>query len=177
MASARPRMLFVSDLTYQANGRRYCDEDIFLSSRLRETFDVAVCHPLDVVALMASFDVVVVRNSGPVVDYLAAYKEFHEVARHSGRLVYNQLEELLDGGLIAQPRVDFRYELSFYFVDHEFHYALHAPRTDQRWALEPYEPMAANLEFAQVTGSDGPFPRRMSPGERPQAAGSASGVG
>jgi hypothetical protein len=211
MASARPRMLFVSDLTYQASGRRYCDEDIFLSSRLRKTFDVAVCHPLDAVALMEGFDVVVVRNSGPVVDYLDAYEEFRNAALTSGRLVYNQLtgkadmlgkryladlsaagypviptvngrgdlarlpdadeyvvkplrgadsaglrfvdreqlEGLRDDGLIAQPKVDFRYEVSFYFVDHEFRYALHAPRTDQRWALERYEPTPADLEFAQ----------------------------
>lgn len=45
MPSARPRVLYVSDLAYPAKGRRYCDEDIFLTSRLREEFDLAVCHP------------------------------------------------------------------------------------------------------------------------------------
>lgn len=32
----RRQVLFVTDLAYQARGRRYCDEDIFLTSRLRE---------------------------------------------------------------------------------------------------------------------------------------------
>lgn len=41
----RPALLLVTDLAYEARGRRYCDEDIFLASRLREEFDVALCHP------------------------------------------------------------------------------------------------------------------------------------
>ena len=48
----RPAILFVTDLGYQARGRRYCDEDIFLTSRLRHDFDLALCHPLEAAALM-----------------------------------------------------------------------------------------------------------------------------
>ena len=207
MSSARPRMLFVSDLTYQARGRRYCDEDIFVSSRLRESFDVAVCHPLDAAALIDGFDVVVVRNSGPAVDHLDAYHEFRDVAVKRDKPVYNQLTgkadmlgkryladlsvagypviptvdgredlarlpeadeyvvkplwgadsaglrfvprehlaELRYDGLIVQPRVDLRYEVSFYFVDNAFLYALYAPQSDDRWMLELYEPTSADL--------------------------------
>ena len=36
----RPRLLYVTDLAYPARGRRYCDEDIFLTSRLRAEFDL-----------------------------------------------------------------------------------------------------------------------------------------
>lgn len=212
MASARPRMLFVTDFTYQARGRRYCDEDLFLSSRLRGSFHVATCHPLDVAALMEDFDVVIVRNSGPAVDYLAEYDEFRDLAVKSDKPVYNQLsgkadmvgkrylvdlsaagypvipttdrredverlpkadeyavkpvrgadsvglrflgreqlDELRYDGLIVQPRIDFEYEVSFYFVDHAFQYALFAPRPQERWLLEPYEPTASDLEFARA---------------------------
>ena len=212
MPSARPRMLFVSDLTYQAAGRRYCDEDIFLSSRLRERFDVAVCNPRDAAALMEAFDVVVVRNSGPVVDYLEAYHEFRDAALKRDKPVHNQLsgkadmlgkryladlslagypviptvdcredlsrlpeadeyvvkplwgadsaglrfvarvdlQHLRHDGLVVQPRVDVGYEVSFYFVDASFRYALYAPHSDRRWVLERYEPTAEDLEFARV---------------------------
>jgi hypothetical protein len=34
VTSARPRVLCVSDLGYDARGRRYCDEDIYLTSPL-----------------------------------------------------------------------------------------------------------------------------------------------
>ncbi|MGW8988431.1 hypothetical protein ACWGRF_00625 [Streptomyces zhihengii] len=208
--AVRPSILFVTELAYQARGRRYCDEDIFLTSRLRGAFDIALCHPLDAAALMASFDAVVVRNSGPVLHYQRQYDAFRAVAAAQGTRVYNPLngrgdmagkQYLLDltaegypviptvdaladlpalpraesyavkpkagadsiglsfvprdrldglayGDILVQPRIDFRYEVSFTYVDSAFQYALHAPDTGRRWVLEPYEPTEADLAFA-----------------------------
>lgn len=208
---ARPSILFVTDLAYQARGRRYCDEDILLTSRLRETFDIAQCHPLDAAALMDAFDAVVVRNSGPVLHYQEEYDAFRAEAAARGTRVYNPLngrgdmagkQYLLDltadgypviptidrpedlhvlpraeryavkpragadsigltfvprdrldglpyGDILVQPGVDFRYEVSFYYVDDAFQYALHAPDPARRWVLEPYEPTGADLAFAR----------------------------
>jgi hypothetical protein len=211
MPSAQPHILFVTDLAYQAQGRRYCDEDIFLASRLREDFRLALCHPLDAVDLMNDFDAVVVRNSGPVLHYQDQYDDFRTRALKNGTRVYNQLtgkadmagkqylidlsaagypviptidrpqdlgrlpqadeyvakpklgadsigleflprERLADltyDNVLVQPRIDFDYEVSFYFIDRTFQYALYAPRPDRRWLLERYEPTAADLDFAQ----------------------------
>ncbi|MET8628056.1 hypothetical protein ABZW30_30680 [Kitasatospora sp. NPDC004669] len=210
MPAAKPRLLLVTDLAYQARGRRYCDEDIRLSAHLREDFDVALCHPLDAVALMDAFDVVLVRNSGPVLNYRTEYEAFRSAALERGTRVYTQLtgradmagkQYLLDlsaagypviptvdraedlarlpvvpeyvvkpklgadsiglrivprdrldavtyDGVLVQPLIRFAYEVSFYFVDDAFQYALHAPDPEQRWRLERYEPTAADLEFA-----------------------------
>ncbi|MFC5907321.1 hypothetical protein [Streptacidiphilus monticola] len=207
----RPRLLLVTDLGYPARGRRYCDEDIFLSGRLRDAFDLALCHPLDAAALMDGFDAVLVRNSGPVLHYREAYADFRARALASGARVYNPLtgrgdmagkQYLLDltesgypviptvdradrlhllpaggryavkpkegadsiglrfvdrdelaaldlDGMLVQPRVDFRYEVSFYFVDDAFQYALHAPDPERRWVLRQYRPSAADLAFAR----------------------------
>jgi hypothetical protein len=207
----RPSVLFVTDLAYEARGRRYCDEDIFLSSRLRNDFDVALCHPLDAAALMDAFDAVVVRNSGPVLHYQKEYDAFRDQAVARGTRVYNPLsgradmagkQYLLDltaaeypviptidrpqdlgrlpeadqyvvkpkagadsiglsfvpqeqlagltyGEILVQPRIDFRYEVSFYYVDDTFQYALNAPDPDRRWVLEPYQPTEADLDFAR----------------------------
>ncbi|MFD5566386.1 ATP-grasp domain-containing protein [Streptomyces cadmiisoli] len=209
--TARPSVLFVTDLAYRARGRRYCDEDIFLTSRLRDEFDLALCNPLDAARLMDGFDAVVVRNSGPVLHYRTEYDAFRERAAALGTLVYNPLsgrgdmagkQYLLDltaagypviptvdraedlgrlpgtgeyavkpkagadsiglsflpadrlpglafGDVLVQPRVDFRYEVSFYYVDDAFQYALYAPDPDRRWVLEPYEPTGADLRFAR----------------------------
>ncbi|MFF9195462.1 hypothetical protein ACF09L_09660 [Streptomyces sp. NPDC014779] len=209
--AARPRLLYVTDLAYPARGRRYCDEDIALTARLRERFDLALCHPRDAAALMDAFDAVVVRNSGPVLHYQEAHEDFRARARAHGTRVYNPLhgrgdmagkqylldltaagypviptvdraadlgrlpearqyavkpkagadsiglefvpyERLADlsyGEVLVQPRIDFRYEVSFYFVDDRFQYALHAPDPERRWVLEPYEPTAADLDFAR----------------------------
>ncbi|MET9788501.1 hypothetical protein [Streptomyces canus] len=207
----RPTLLYVTDLAYQARGRRYCDEDIFLTSRLREDFDLALCHPRDAAALADGFDAVVVRNSGPVLAYQEEYDAFRERALRVGTRVYNPLsgkadmagkqylldltaagypviptvdraEDLdrlpgtdryvvkpklgadsiglrivsadevhdhIDEHVLVQPCVDFAYEVSFYFVDHDFQYALYAPHADRRWALEPYRPTPEDLELAR----------------------------
>ncbi|MFE9133774.1 hypothetical protein [Streptomyces sp. NPDC007355] len=208
---ARPSLLYVTDLAYPARGRRYCDEDIDLTARLRESFDLALCHPRDTTALMDAFDAVVVRNSGPVLGYQEEYDAFRAQALARGTRVYNPLhgrgdmagkrylldltatghpviptadrpedlhrlpeaaayavkpkagadsiglrfvpyEELAGltyGELLVQPRVDFRYEVSFYFVDDLYQYALYAPDPERRWVLEPYEPTEEDLAFAR----------------------------
>lgn len=201
-------LLYVTDLAYPARGRRYCDEDIFLTSRLREHFALALCHPADAEALMPGFDAVIVRNSGPVLHYQEAYDSFRAAALAAGTRVYNPLtgrgdmagkQYLLDltaagypviptvddparlaelpqaasyavkpkqgadsiglhftanptgpvGEVLIQPRIDFAYEVSFYFVDDAFQYALHAPDPARRWELTPYEPTPADLAFAR----------------------------
>ncbi|MER5428149.1 hypothetical protein [Streptomyces sp. NPDC002588] len=211
MPSARPRLLYVTDLAYPARGRRYGDEDVLLASRLRADFDLALCHPLDAAALMDAFDAVVVRNSGPVLGYRREYDAFRDRALRDGVRVYNpltgrgdmagkqylldlsaegfpviptvdrpadlhrlpradryvvkpkagadsiglriagpgELPALADGTVLVQPCVDFAYEVSFYFVDDDFQYALYAPDPERRWRLEPYGPTAADLEFAR----------------------------
>ncbi|MER5964236.1 hypothetical protein [Streptomyces sp. NPDC002057] len=210
---ARPRLLYVTDLAYPARGRRYCDEDIHLTARLRENVDLALCHPRDAEALMDAFDAVVVRNSGPVLGHQKEYEAFRERALAHGTRVYNPLhgrgdmagkQYLLDltaagypviptvdraedlhllpeaaayavkpkagadsigltflpreqlaglaleaGELLVQPRVDFRYEVSFFYVDDLFQYALYAPDPERRWVLEPYEPTGDDLAFAR----------------------------
>ena len=224
----RAKLLYVTDLTYPARGRRYGDEDAYLTRQLRDHFDLAICHPLDAAALMDSFDGVIVRNSGPVLHFQNEYDAFRTAATERGTRVFNQLTgkadmigkqylvELYDagypvipttdsdplslpeatgylvkpklgsdsiglrkvtrdelttlsldgpaldgsalggsadglalGGLLVQPLIDFRYEVSFYFVDRDFQYALYTPNPDHRWELDPYEPTDEDLAFAQ----------------------------
>jgi hypothetical protein len=92
----RPRLLYVTDLAYPARGRRYGDEDVHLTARLREDFDLALCHPRDAAALMDAFDAVVVRNSGPVPAYQEAYDDFRAQALSRGTRVYNPLDGRAD---------------------------------------------------------------------------------
>ncbi|KQU58838.1 hypothetical protein ASG84_13970 [Rhodococcus sp. Leaf278] len=210
MCAPRPCVLFVTDLAYLSKGRRYCDEDIFLSSQLREWVDIALCHPLDARALMDVFDVVVVRNSGPVLGYQDAFDAFTRHARENGTKVFTQLTgkgdqkgkqylvdlcadgfpviptvdnprdisrlpevdtyvvkpkwgadsigmrnigraELTDvePNNLIQPRIDFVYEVSLYFIGRTLQYALYAPDPGRRWELEPYSTSAEDEEFAQ----------------------------
>lgn len=212
MGSTKSRILYVTDFAYEARGRRYCDEDVYLSQRLREDFTVATCHPADAAELMAGFDAVVVRNSGPVANYRPQYDEFRARALAAGTRVFTELSgkgdmagkqhlldlfaagypviptvggpgdadrlpdaaeyvakpirgadsagvriltrdrlaELPDEGFVIQPRIDFRYEMSFYFVDRTLQYTLAADEDPEgRWELSPFDPSREDLEFAQ----------------------------
>ncbi len=87
----RPSLLYLTDPAYEARGRRYGDEDLWLSARLRERFTVALAHPVDAVALMGRFDAVVLRNTGPVVGHLDAYRAFRAAATTRGTRVFTDL--------------------------------------------------------------------------------------
>lgn len=209
--SSRIRVLYVTNPFYEANGREYAGEDRLLSARLGKSFEVRTCLPTEAVDLMSDCDVVVVRNSGPVLTYPEAYAAFRDRATATGKPVYNELtgkadmlgkQYLLDlhaagypviptvgsadrledlppsevyvvkpllgadstglytasaeelaatdpDGVLVQPLVDIVYEVSFYFVDHTFVYALRTPDARRRWELEPYEPAAEDLVFAR----------------------------
>jgi hypothetical protein len=87
----RPALLYLTDPGYEARGRRYGDEDLWLSARLRERFTVALAHPVDAVALMDGFDAVVLRNTGPVSGHLDAYRAFRAAAEARGTRVFTDL--------------------------------------------------------------------------------------
>jgi hypothetical protein len=84
----RLSLLLVTDPLYPAVGRRYGDEDVWLANQLRATFDVASCSPLVAEKLVDRFDLVLVRNTGPVMNYHEVYVSFREHVLRSGtRLV------------------------------------------------------------------------------------------
>lgn len=63
-------------------------------------------------------------------------------------------EELLardipDGSYLIQPAVDLEYEVSFYFINDSFQYAMYAPDKSRRWELIPFSPGGEDLSFAK----------------------------
>lgn len=123
MQPPRPSLLLVTDLHYPAQGRRYGDEDVWLSRELRQHFDVALCSPLDAAALMDPFDLVLVRNSGPVIHHRQAYDAFRTAVAERGTRLVNPLSgrgdmqgkayllELTRAGEPVIPTVDRREDL------------------------------------------------------------------
>ena len=50
---------------------------------------------------------------------------------------------------MVQPFIHFEYEVSFYFIDKDFQYALYAPDKEKRWELKKYIPTEEDLAFAK----------------------------
>ena len=204
-------ILYLTDLYFEAKGRKYYEEDLFLTSRLRSDFEILICHPCDSYKFENAVDLVIFRNAGPVMNYKTYFDAFKSRINSTNILSYNSMQGKADmngkdyliemtregypviptiekpedfyrlphtdqymvklkngadsigmhvvsaaqllnidlDGSIVQPFVDFVYEVSFYFIDEDFQYALYAPDKSKRWDLALYEPTSQDLGFAR----------------------------
>ncbi|ANF95667.1 hypothetical protein [Paenibacillus bovis] len=207
-------LLWVTDLYYEAKGRHYYEEDLFLTSHLRQYFRIILCHPEDTEPFEHTANLIVFRNAGPVAPYQDQYEAFRQRIQAQQLKTYNSLdghadmngksylleltaaqypviptidhlEQLhrlpdskeyiikpFDGAdshgvqrvsadhfqqalaacdqrMLIQPYIPFEYEVSFYYIDHEFQYALYAPDPQQRWKMELYDPQPSDFAFAE----------------------------
>lgn len=207
------KILFITDLYYKANGRNYYEEDLFITSKLVDKFNLVICNPKDMNKFNDNFDLTIFRNAGPVANFPKEYNDFREKIKRSNLNTYNSFdgkgdmngkdylieltnlgypvistvdsinninklpkvdkyvvkpkdgadsigmefvtkEELYekvpkdDFNTLIQPAINFEYEVSFYYIDKEFQYALYAPDKSKRWKLKEYEATTADLEFA-----------------------------
>ncbi len=203
-------ILYLTDLYYKANGRAYHMEDLYITSRLKDHFHVLIAHPQQALPFLHLAELVVFRNTGPVMWYKDYFNRFVTAVSERGIKTFNsfdgkadqkgkdyllqlsaegypviptvenvaQLSELgatahylvkqKDGadsigmqvlsheellhqnpsGLLLQPYLDFVHEVSFYYLNNMFEYALFAPDKKQRWQLQPFEPSANDFAFA-----------------------------
>lgn len=207
------KILFVTDLYYEAKGRLYYEEDLFLTSELRKDFNLVICNPKDMNSFIDDFDLTIFRNAGPVANFKDEYELFRNNVKLKNLKTYNSFngkgdmngkdylieltkknfdviktidtindfsklpevetyvikpkdgadsigmeflskEVLLrrvdknDKNTLIQPLINFEYEVSFYFIDKEFQYALYAPDKNRRWELKEYKATKEDLDFA-----------------------------
>ncbi len=206
------RILYLTDLRYRAKGRNYSEEDIYITNKLKESFDVVLCHPKCAESFEDMVDLIVFRNTGSVIEYKDVYQAFVERVSQKGLKTYNTFtgkadmcgkqylldltlegypvipavdsisnlgllpkadrfvikpkdgadsiglefitkEELKkrsipDGDYLIQPEIDFVYEVSFYYINDKFEYALYAPNKSKRWELKEYACNKSDIAFA-----------------------------
>ncbi|WP_079212643.1 hypothetical protein [Brucella pituitosa] len=202
----KKKILLVTDLNFEAQGRDYCREDIHLLGQLKIVFSVLIVDPRNMVEYMDSVDLILFRNAGPIANFADEYRQFTHHAKQRKMKTYNSLDgnadmqgkdylitltqlkypviptidnlkdldkivsgcanryvvkpkngadsiglkivektfldreaaSFEDKGFLVQPEIDFIHEISFYFIDEEFQYALYAPEKDKRWELVVY---------------------------------------
>jgi len=204
-------LLYLTDLYYPAKGRDYYEEDLYITSQLKEHFNILIGHPQQALAFLDKADFIVFRNTGPVAYYQQYFNEFVEAVKQKGIPTFNSfdgkadmkgkqylldlfaegfpviptidkitnlelfpkaeqyiiklkngadsigMEKISEDELskidlenrLIQPFVDFEYEVSFYFLNDEFQYALYAPDKSKRWDLRIYKATEEDLKFAQ----------------------------
>ncbi len=209
--SHKSSLLYLTDLYYPAKGRNYYEEDLYITSKLKEHFNILIGNPQQALAFLDKADFIVFRNTGPVAFYQAYFNEFVEMVKQKEIPTFNSFDgkadmkgkqyllDLFEQGFpviptidnlnqlhllpesekyitklkngadsigmetlnkeelnsakiedkLIQPFIDFEYEVSFYFINNEFQYALYAPNKSKRWNLKTYEASVEDLSFAQ----------------------------
>ena len=207
------KVLYLTDFYFEAKGRNYYDEDLYITGKLKDHFDVAICHPKNSESFENDVDIVVFRNTGPVMGFEDVYEAFVKRARSGSMKTFNEFtgkgdmcgkqylldltragypviptidtldditilpdvekyvikpkdgadsiglkflskaellkRDLSDKSMLIQPAIEFVYEMSFYFINDKFEYAMYAPDTKQRWKLENFDCSGEDLEFAR----------------------------
>lgn len=211
-------ILYLTDLYYEAKGRKYYEEDLFITSVLKDHFNILIGHPHQAISQLNCADVVVFRNTGAVLGYEDYFRKFLKAVEDNGIITFNSFDgkadirgkqylldlmdlgypviptvdktseigklgdpekyivkikngadsigmeiltkaELLEAqadGKLIQPLIDFEYEVSFYYLNNEYQYALYAPDPNKRWELKEYNPTREDLYFAEkfITWND-----------------------
>ncbi|MHC5201376.1 hypothetical protein ACYSNV_04045 [Myroides sp. LJL119] len=203
-------ILYLTDLYYKANGREYYKEDLYITGKLKDHFNILIAHPQQAISYLDLADLIVFRNTGSVLNYQSYFDLFVERVKQHNILTSNSFDGkadikgkqyLLDLTLLGyqviptiesikeierigdfqkyvvklkngadsiglefltkeelfelnpvdkliQPYIDFQYEVSFYFLNNAFAYALYAPDKQKRWELKQYTPSESDLSFA-----------------------------
>lgn len=203
-------ILYLTDLYYKAQGRNYYEEDLFITSRLKQHFNILIGHPHQAISQLDRSDIIVFRNTGAVLAYQEYFEKFLSEVKKKNLKTFNSfdgkadilgkqylpdlmklgfaviptIEDIKDLDLLAnpsqyvvklkngadsigmdilakeellhinpkekliQPFIDFEYEVSFYYLNNSFQYALYAPDKKKRWSLREYLPTEEDLKFA-----------------------------
>ena len=114
----KKKLLYLTDLNYQAKGRVYCEEDIFLTGKLREHFDLVLCHPVNSHRFEKDVDTIVFRNTGSTCGFQKTYdafvqrvhaqklKTFNEFCGKADMCGKQYLLDLTEKGFPVIPTVD-----------------------------------------------------------------------
>lgn len=205
------KILYLTDLYYEAKGRKYYEEDLYITSQLKEHFNILIGHPHQAITYLDDVDLIIFRNTGSVLGYQDYFNAFVAEIKRKNISTFNSFDgkadilgkqylidltnqnfpviatiehiddiakignhdqyvvklkngadsigmefltksELLNcppKDKLIQPLIDFDYEVSFYYLNEEFQYALYAPNKDKRWELIEYTPTEEDLIFAQ----------------------------
>jgi hypothetical protein len=207
------KILYLTDLYYEAKGRNYYEEDLYITKKLKDHFDIVLCHPKNSESFERDVDLIIFRNTGGVSGFKDIYNSFVDRVKNNNLKTFNEFtgkadmrgkqylldltlekypviptidtienidllpsidkyvikpkdgadsigleflsknevmkRNLTNGSTLIQPAINFKYEVSFYFINDKLEYALYAPDKEQRWKLEKYNFSNEDMEFAK----------------------------
>lgn len=89
-------ILYLTDLYYPAKGRNYYEEDLYITSQLKEHFNILIGNPQQALAFIDKADFIVFRNTGPVAYYQDYFNDFVETVKQKGIPTFNSFDGKAD---------------------------------------------------------------------------------
>ena len=89
-------ILYLTDLYFKANGRNYYQEDLFITSKLKEHFNILIGNPQQAIALLSKADLVVFRNTGAVIGYQEYFNRFVAIVKNENINIFNSFDGKAD---------------------------------------------------------------------------------
>jgi hypothetical protein len=89
-------ILYLTDLYYVAQGRNYYEEDLLITSKLKEHFNILIGHPQQALAYLDVADLVVFRNTGSILNYQQYFNEFLSAVKNKNLLTFNSFDGKAD---------------------------------------------------------------------------------
>ena len=84
-------ILYLTDFYYPAKGREYYKEDLYIISKLKDDFEVIICHPTHSKNYEKLVDIIVFRNTGSTMYYKQYFNEFVERVNSKSINTYNEM--------------------------------------------------------------------------------------
>lgn len=84
------KILYLTDLYYEAKGRKYYEEDLYITKRLKDYFDVVLCNPKNSESFESNVDLIVFRNTGGVSGFKAVYNSFVGRVKDNNLKTFNE---------------------------------------------------------------------------------------
>ncbi|WP_436515338.1 hypothetical protein [Ekhidna sp. To15] len=92
----KPKVLFLSDLYYEANGRDYYKEDLLLTHYLKDEVDLIIAHPSNSQSFEEFADLIIIRNTGPIEAHQKQFDQFKNRVHQKGLKTINSLDGKAD---------------------------------------------------------------------------------
>jgi len=89
-------ILYLSDLYFPAKGRNYYEEDLYITSKLKESFNVLIGHPHQAIAYLNCADFIVFRNTGAISGYQEYFHRFLDEVKKLGIVTFNSFDGKAD---------------------------------------------------------------------------------
>ncbi len=90
------KILYLTDLYYEAKGRSYFEEDLYITERLKDYFDLVLCNPQNSENFEEDVDLVIFRNTGPVIEFSEVYNSFVKRVKSNKIKTFNEFNGKAD---------------------------------------------------------------------------------